>query len=213
MRAAVWRKTVPGVLLALLVGWYVWPEPDKPIMPVEQAQHRIEAELADVAGAFHPGLQWAEARYESEPNLTGFCGTSGCKKTGRAEMTAKQAAKVRISSTRDHEPLDIVQALWAAKGYPVHREGWAVEVNSSELSLWFVVGVNGCAELRATLSDVKDTSDNNMEGGFGQGPLDYAASCASVDDPYWSHDAANPARPEEVGPSGIGSLLPLPRVS
>ncbi|MFE5586033.1 hypothetical protein [Kitasatospora sp. NPDC056531] len=201
--------TVPGVLLALLVGWYAWPESAKPTMPVEQAQHRIEAELADVAGAFHPGLQWAEARYYSDPDLTGFCGTSGCKKTGRAMMIAQQAARVQISSQRFNEPLEIVQALWAAKGYPVRREGWSVEVKDPGFTLWFVVGVNGCAEMRATMTDVTDTTDDKLEGGFGQGPLNYAAQCATVDDPYWSHDPAEPARPEGVGPSGIGSLPPI----
>ncbi|MFE6054440.1 hypothetical protein ACFQ6N_27110 [Kitasatospora sp. NPDC056446] len=187
MKATVWRMTVPGVLLALLVGWYVWPEPEEPTMPVEQAQHRIEAELADVAGAFHPGLQWAEARYESDPDLTGLCGTSGCKKTGRAEMIAKQAARVRITSERDQEPLDIVRALWTAKGYSVDRNKGSVEVRGSDFTLWFVVGVNGCAEVRATRTNVTDISDDNWHGGFGQGPLDYAAQCATVDDPYWSH--------------------------
>ncbi|MER7581922.1 hypothetical protein [Kitasatospora sp. NPDC097691] len=187
MRAAVWRMAVPGVLLALLAGWYAWPEPAKPTVPVEQAQHRIEAELADVAGAFHPGLQWAEARYYNDPELTGFCGTSGCKKTGRAEMIANQAARVRITSERAHEPLDIVYALWAAKGYQVRREGWSVEVKGSGFTLWFVVGVNGCAEVRATLTDVTDVSDDQLLHGFAQGPQDYAAPCATVDDPYWSH--------------------------
>ncbi|MER7770449.1 hypothetical protein [Kitasatospora sp. NPDC096140] len=188
MRAAVWaRRIVPAALLALLVGWYAWPEPEEPTVPVEQAQHRIEAELTDVAGAFHPGLQWATARYESDPDLTGFCGTSGCKKTGRAEMIARQAARVRIASERDHEPLDIVQALWTAKGYPARREGYSVEVKGSDFTLWFVVGVNGCAEVRATLTNVTDMSDDQWHGGFGQGPLDYAAPCATVDDPYWSH--------------------------
>lgn len=187
MRSAVWRVAVPGVLLALLVGWYAWPEPEEPPMPVEQAQHRIEAELADVAGAFHPGLQWAEARYEGDPDLTGFCGTSGCKKTGRTEMIAKQAARVRITSKRYQEPLDVVQTLWTGKGYSVDRYKGAVEVKGSGFTLWFAVGVNGCAEVRATLTNVTDTSDDKGNGGFGRGPLAYAAQCATVDDPYWSH--------------------------
>ncbi|MBP0453840.1 hypothetical protein J5Y04_30500 [Kitasatospora sp. RG8] len=186
MRAAVWRVIVPGVLLALLVGWYAWPEPGEPTVPVEQAQHRIEAELADVAGAFHPGLQWAEARYESDPELTGLCGTSGCKKTGRAEMLGRQTARVRIASRREAEPLDIVQALWAAKGYSVRREGWSLEVRGSGFKLWFVSDVSGCAELQVSVFNVTDISGDNGEGGFGQGPLDYAAQCATVDDPYWS---------------------------
>ncbi|MEV7026786.1 hypothetical protein [Kitasatospora sp. NPDC093558] len=156
-------------------------------MPVEQAQHRIEAELADVAGAFHPGLQWAEARYEGDPDLTGFCGTSGCKKTGRTEMIAKQAARVRITSKRYQEPLDVVQTLWTGKGYSVDRYKGAVEVKGSGFTLWFAVGVNGCAEVRATLTNVTDTSDDKGNGGFGRGPLAYAAQCATVDDPYWSH--------------------------
>ncbi|MEU8924362.1 hypothetical protein AB0D10_26045 [Kitasatospora sp. NPDC048545] len=187
MRAKVWRWTVPGVLLALLVGWYAWPEPEEPIVPVDRAQHRIEAELADVAGAFHPGLQWATTRYESDPDLTGFCGTSGCRKTGRAEMTAKQAARVRITPARDQEPLDIVQALWTGKGYSVERYKGAVEVKGSDFTLRFVSGVNGCAEVQASLLNVADISDDKGHGGFGQGPLDYAAPCATVDDPYWSH--------------------------
>ncbi|TQF04406.1 hypothetical protein E6W39_22000 [Kitasatospora acidiphila] len=179
--------TVPGVLLALLVGWYVWPEPDKPTMPVEQAHHQIETELTDLAEAFHPGLQWAEASYYTEPELTGFCGTSGCKKTGRAVMIADQAARVRIASERDHEALDIVRALWSAKGYAVQTEGWSVKVDGSGFTLRFIVDGEGCADVEATISDVTDTSDNNMEGGFAQGPQNYAASCAIFDDPYWSH--------------------------
>ncbi|WP_030232946.1 hypothetical protein [Streptomyces sp. NRRL S-350] len=187
MKATVWRTAVPGVLLALLVGWYAWPEHKEPTVPVDQAQHRIEAELADVAGAFHPGLQWAEARYESDPDLTGLCGTSGCKKTGRAEMIAKQVARVRIASQREAEQLDIVQALWAAKGYPVRREGWSLGVKGSGFELWFVSDGSGCAELQVSMFNVTDTSDDKFQGGFGQGPLNYAAPCATVDDPYWSH--------------------------
>ncbi|HJD84560.1 hypothetical protein ABZX88_03065 [Kitasatospora aureofaciens] len=186
MRATVWRVIAPGLLLALLVGWYAWPEPEKPTVPVEQARQRIEAELADVAGAFHPGLQWAEARYEGDPDLTGFCGTSGCKKTGRADMLARQAARVRIASKRDQEPLDTVQALWTGKGYSVDRGKGAVQVKGSEVELWFAVGVNGCADLQVSVANVTDISDDKGNG-FGQGPLDYAAQCATVDDPYWSH--------------------------
>ncbi|MFE5582480.1 hypothetical protein [Kitasatospora sp. NPDC056531] len=187
MRVAIRRMTVPGVLLALLVGWYAWPESAEPTAPVDQAQHRIEAELADVAGAFHPELQWAEARYESDPDLTGFCGTSGCKKTGRSEMIANQAARVRITSERIQEPLDIIQALWTGKGYSVDRHKGSVEVKGSGFTLWFTVGVEGCAKVRATVADVTDISNPDGTGGFGQGPLDYAAQCATVDDPYWSH--------------------------
>ncbi|MEV7600729.1 hypothetical protein AB0O91_25495 [Kitasatospora sp. NPDC089797] len=187
MRAAVWRTAVPGALLALLVGWYAWPEPAEPAVPVGQAQHRIEAELADVAGAFHPGLQWGEARYDSDPDLKGLCGTSGCEKTGRSEMQARQAARVRIASGREAEPLDTVQALWAAKGYPVRREGRSLEVKDSGFGLWFVSDANGCAEVQVSVFNVTDISGENGKGGFGQGPLDYAAQCATVDDPYWSH--------------------------
>jgi hypothetical protein len=85
------------------------------------------------------------------------------------------------------EPLEIVQALWAAKGYPVRREGWSVEVKDPGFTLRFVAGVNGCAEMRATMTDATDTTDDKLEGGFGQGPLNHAAQCATVDDPYWSH--------------------------
>ncbi|MEU6970426.1 hypothetical protein AB0A71_22340 [Kitasatospora aureofaciens] len=187
MRAPTWRVTVPGVVLALLIGWLAWPEQKEPTIPVEQAQHRVEGELADVAGAFHPGLQWAETKFESNPDLTGFCGTSGCRKTGRTEMIAEQAARVRIASRRGQEPLDLVQALWTGKGYPVERNEGAVEVRGSGFTLWFAVGVNGCATVRATLTDVTDTTDNNGNGGFLRGPLNYADQCATVDDPYWSH--------------------------
>ncbi|GAB7185274.1 hypothetical protein ATKI12_5105 [Kitasatospora sp. Ki12] len=187
MKATVWRVGVPGVLLALLAGWYAWPEPEKPTVPVDQAQHRVEAELADVAGVFHPGLQWAEPKYESDPDLTGFCGTSGCRKTGRTEMIVRQAARVRIAPTHDQEPLDTVQALWRGKGYAVDRNKGSVEVRAQGFGLWFAVGVNGCAEVRATLTDVTDTTDSNGNGGFVRGPLNYAADCATVDEPYWSH--------------------------
>ncbi|MGW4890914.1 hypothetical protein ACWEQL_01395 [Kitasatospora sp. NPDC004240] len=187
MRAAVRRTAVPAVLLALLAGWYAWPEPEEPTVPVEQAQHRIEAELADVAGAFHPGLQWAAPRYGSDPELTGLCGTSGCRRTGRSEMNAKQAARVRITSGRDQEPLDIVQALWTGKGYPVARNKGSVEVKGQGFTLWFAVGVNGCAEVWASVFNVTDIGDDNRHGGFGQGPPDHSAQCATADDPYWSH--------------------------
>ncbi|MGW3231498.1 hypothetical protein [Kitasatospora sp. NPDC001095] len=187
MRAAIWRMAVPGVLLALLVGWYAWPEPEEPTVPVDQAQHRIEAELADVAGAFHPGLQWAVARYESDPDLTGLCGTSGCKRTGRAEMSARQAARVRITPTRNQEPLDVVQALWTGKGYSVERNKGSVEVKGSGFSLRFVSGVEGCAEVWASVFNVTDIGDREWIDRFGPGGQAYAATCATVDDPYWSH--------------------------
>ncbi|MFJ9441540.1 hypothetical protein ACIRRH_06655 [Kitasatospora sp. NPDC101235] len=179
-----------AVLLALLAGWLFWPEPDAPVMPVEQAQHRIEAELADVAGALHPGLQWTEARYGSDADTTGFCGTSGCEKTGRAELAAGQVARVRVSDDRRSETLDKVQAVWAGKGYAVTRTWYSLEVKEDRnprFSLRFSVEQGGCARFAASQYDVKDTTGPDGSGGFAQGPKDSAGQCATVDDPYWSH--------------------------
>ncbi|MFE5582479.1 hypothetical protein [Kitasatospora sp. NPDC056531] len=188
MRAAAWRTTVPAVLLALLIGWYAWPEPEEPTAPVEQAQHRIEAELADVAGAFHPGLQWTEARYYSLADTAGFCGTQGCKKTGRAELLAEQWGRVRIGPGKQNERLDEVQKLWTAKGYVVRREQRLLEVKDSQQHLQFLMGADGCAELHVSVVDVADSTEPDGSGGFAQGPPEsIKAECATVDDPYWSH--------------------------
>ncbi|MFB7616572.1 hypothetical protein [Kitasatospora sp. NPDC056181] len=186
MRLTVRRVAVPVVVLAL-IGWCFWPESDEPAVPVDRAQQQIEAELTAVAGAFQPGLQWTEAGYGSEAYLTGFCGTAGCKKTGRGALSAGQVARVRITPRRWSEPLDVVQALWSGKGYSVRREGGSVEVNGSRFSLRFDVDVNGCARLEASVFDVVDTTGPDGYGGFTQGPKDSYKECATIDDPYWSH--------------------------
>ncbi|MET8630315.1 hypothetical protein ABZW30_42540 [Kitasatospora sp. NPDC004669] len=157
-------------------------------MPVDQAQHRIAAELEGVAAVFHPGLQWTEARYYSLADTTGFCGTQGCKKTGRAEVLAEQWGRVRIGPEKQNEQLDAVQRLWTAKGYGVRREQRLLEVKDSRQHLQFLMRADGCAELHVSVSDVADSTEPDGSGGFTQGPRESRESeCATVDDPYWSH--------------------------
>ncbi|MGA5823204.1 hypothetical protein ACPC54_35740 [Kitasatospora sp. NPDC094028] len=62
-----------------------------------------------------------------------------------------------------------------------------MEMKGSGFTPWFAVGVNGCAEIRATMTDATDTSDDKREGGFGQKPQDHPAQCTTPNDPYRSH--------------------------
>lgn len=186
--ALLW--VAPVALLVFLVGWWVWPESDGPVVPVDQARQRIETELTDVAAALHPGLQWTEVRYGSEADTSGFCGTSGCEKTGRAALFGGQVARARVSDGRRGEALDKVQALWVGKGYAVTRTWYSLEVKKDRnprFNLRFSVEQDGCARLANSQYDVKDTTDHDGSGGFTQGPKDSAGQCATVDDPYWSH--------------------------
>ncbi|MFE2914521.1 hypothetical protein [Kitasatospora indigofera] len=189
IRSSAVRAAVAALGVVLLLGGCSSDRTDGPAVPLDRAKQLTDQEFEALAAAFSPGIEWTGVHYAALPDTTGFCGTQGCEKTGRAELTARRWARGRIAPGRQQERLDAVSALWAGRGYQVTRESRLLDVRTEERHLTVLIGTDGCVEVGVSLFDVADPTAPDGSGQvFGQGPDDRGRTdCASADDPYWSH--------------------------
>jgi hypothetical protein len=188
MRASTAVSAAAALGVVLLLGGCSSDRADSPTIPLDKAKQLTDQEFDALAASFSPGIEWTKVHYAALPDTTGFCGTQGCEKTGRAELTARRWARSRISPGKQSERLDAVSALWAERGYQVRRESRLLDVRTEERRLTVLIGADGCVEVGVSLFNVADPTAPDGSGQvFGQGPDGGKADCASADDPYWSH--------------------------
>ncbi|MFI6446122.1 hypothetical protein [Kitasatospora sp. NPDC050543] len=141
VRARWWIAAAASLALAL--GSFLASGSDKPTIPTDRAKQQIDAEFAAVSQLFDPTIEWTDLQYAVHPVLSGFCGTQGCERTGRAELAAKHWAKTPIADTRQADLREKVSSLWRGRGYVVRNEARLLEVKTAEHYLDFMIDQAG----------------------------------------------------------------------